>query len=144
MQRIPVSKFRDSLSELINQVAFGGETVMLERHGRTVGVVISPAEYQAFLTLQGVERPREVVGERAIEPPAAAPEPVLPAPPEAHGRPGLRVLGFPTAIETFSQPAPVAATPAPRMVRTVEVPAPPRPPQRRRPVRRSGFDPAVD
>jgi prevent-host-death family protein len=43
---------RDRLPETLNQVAYGGERVCITRHGKVVGVLISP---QDFALLQALE-----------------------------------------------------------------------------------------
>lgn len=46
--RIPTSKVRDDFAETLNQVAYGGERVVLVRHGKPVAAMI-PIDDLAFL-----------------------------------------------------------------------------------------------
>ena len=41
MTKIPVSEAREDLSEIINQVSYGGERIVLQRRGKDVVAVIS-------------------------------------------------------------------------------------------------------
>ncbi len=44
MTILPASEARAGLSEILNRVAFGGERIVLERHGRNVAAIISMAD----------------------------------------------------------------------------------------------------
>jgi len=48
---IGITKARESFSELVNRVAFGGERYMVERRGKPLAAVISVREYQQLMEL---------------------------------------------------------------------------------------------
>lgn len=48
VQEVPLTAARAQLSELVNQVAYGDETVLLTRHGRAVVALVSASEYERF------------------------------------------------------------------------------------------------
>jgi prevent-host-death family protein len=50
---IGIAKARESFSELINRVAFGGERYMVERRGKPLAALISAKEYQQLIELLG-------------------------------------------------------------------------------------------
>lgn len=41
MVRLPASRARDSLAEILNRVAYAGDRVILQRHGKDVAAVVS-------------------------------------------------------------------------------------------------------
>ncbi|HLZ68661.1 MAG TPA: type II toxin-antitoxin system Phd/YefM family antitoxin [Dehalococcoidia bacterium] len=47
-RRISIADARASLSDVTGSVYHTGETVILERHGKPVAVLISPAEYERY------------------------------------------------------------------------------------------------
>ena len=51
MAEISVSEARDSLSEIVNRVAYQGERVVLHRHGKTVAVLVSAADWDRLAAL---------------------------------------------------------------------------------------------
>jgi prevent-host-death family protein len=48
---IGIAKARESFSELVNRVAFGGERYMVERRGKPLAALISATEYQQLMEL---------------------------------------------------------------------------------------------
>ncbi len=46
MQEVPVTQARAALSDLVNRVVYGGERVVLTRHGRPVAAIVSAADLQ--------------------------------------------------------------------------------------------------
>ncbi|MCF6522422.1 type II toxin-antitoxin system Phd/YefM family antitoxin [Streptomyces sp. JJ36] len=72
---IPVTQARAELAELINRVVYGGERVVVTRHGRPLVALVSAAD------LEGPEEPREPGEDEVIStvsqarrPPSAAGE----------------------------------------------------------------------
>ena len=41
MHRVPASKAREQLADILNRVAFKGDRVVLHRHGKNVAAVVS-------------------------------------------------------------------------------------------------------
>lgn len=52
MNRLPASKARERISDILNEVAFGGERVVLHRHGKDVAAVISVEDLRRFEELE--------------------------------------------------------------------------------------------
>jgi len=50
--RIPVTKARQVLADLVNRVAYGGEHVVLTRHGRVVAAIIPPEDLELLQQLR--------------------------------------------------------------------------------------------
>jgi prevent-host-death family protein len=48
---LPVSKLRQALAEVLNQVGYGAQTVRIERHGRALGYLISPGDFEEYQLL---------------------------------------------------------------------------------------------
>jgi prevent-host-death family protein len=48
---IGIAKARESFSELVNRVAFGGERYVVERRGKPLAVLVSATEYQQLMDL---------------------------------------------------------------------------------------------
>ncbi|HEY63608.1 MAG TPA: type II toxin-antitoxin system prevent-host-death family antitoxin [Caldilineae bacterium] len=48
---IGIAKARESFSELVNRVAFGGERYVVERRGKAMAALISAAEYKQLMAL---------------------------------------------------------------------------------------------
>jgi methylated-DNA-[protein]-cysteine S-methyltransferase len=63
MTVLPASEARAQFSEILNRVAFGGERIVLERHGRHVAAMVPMADYSAL------ER-KEPSGKKKDGPPA--------------------------------------------------------------------------
>ncbi|NBM17685.1 type II toxin-antitoxin system Phd/YefM family antitoxin [Streptomyces sp. GC420] len=57
---IPVTQARAELAELINRVVYGGEHVVVTRHGKPLVALVSAAD------LQRLEALREAEGERVV------------------------------------------------------------------------------
>ncbi|MBA9005805.1 type II toxin-antitoxin system Phd/YefM family antitoxin [Thermomonospora cellulosilytica] len=81
--RIPVTKARQVLADLVNRVAYGGEHVVLTRHGRVVAAIIPPED------LELLQRLREGRIDLSRADGGAAPQEGLDAP-APHGTP-LRI-----------------------------------------------------
>ncbi len=52
MIRLPASEARQQVSEILNEVAYGHERVMLQRHGKDVAAVISADDLLPFEELE--------------------------------------------------------------------------------------------
>lgn len=52
METIQASEFRNEYSEIINQVCYKGKSILLERHGKPVAVLLSVDEYERLLRNQ--------------------------------------------------------------------------------------------
>lgn len=52
MIRLPASRAREKLSEIVNEVAFGNERMILQRHGRDMVAVISAEDLKRFEELE--------------------------------------------------------------------------------------------
>ena len=52
MSRLAASAARLQFSEIVNQVAFGGERVVLHRHGKDVAAIVSVADLQLLEQLE--------------------------------------------------------------------------------------------
>lgn len=52
MKRLPASKAREKLADILNEVAYGGERVRLHRHGKDIAVVISVEDLERFEALE--------------------------------------------------------------------------------------------
>jgi prevent-host-death family protein len=52
MIRLPASEARQKVSEILNEVAYGHERVMLQRHGKDVAALISAEDLQRFEELE--------------------------------------------------------------------------------------------
>ncbi|MDT9684376.1 type II toxin-antitoxin system Phd/YefM family antitoxin [Streptomyces sp. TRM76323] len=57
---IPVTQARAELADLINRVVYGGERVVVTRHGKPLVALVSSAD------LERLESAAEAAGERAI------------------------------------------------------------------------------
>lgn len=74
-----MTQARAELSDLVNRVAYGGERVVLSRHGRAVAAIVSAADLERLAALDeqtAVDRPALLVlGSRADSGhPTAAPQ----------------------------------------------------------------------
>ncbi|MDF2992230.1 MAG: prevent-host-death family protein [Microbacterium sp.] len=59
---VPVSEARGQLSELVNRVRFGGESIVLTRHGKGVAALVPIDQLPAELTAStDSESPNQVV-----------------------------------------------------------------------------------
>ncbi len=48
---LSVSKLRQSLAEVLNRVGYGDQVVRVERHGRVLGYLISPDDFEEYQLL---------------------------------------------------------------------------------------------
>ena len=67
MTRLPASKAREQLAEVLNRVAYGGERVVLERRGKGVAAVIPVEDLQLLEALEDrydVEAARAALAEQ--------------------------------------------------------------------------------
>jgi prevent-host-death family protein len=55
MVHIPVSEFKNEISESVNRVIYAGERVMLQRHGKDVAALISIKELKVLEELERME-----------------------------------------------------------------------------------------
>lgn len=74
MTRIPVTKARKTLSDVVSHVAFGGERVALSRNGRDLGAIIPMDVYRRTeaeenrLDLADLRRAKRETEERGEKP----------------------------------------------------------------------------
>ena len=52
MSRIPATAVRDSFSETLNRVAYKGERIVLERHGKAVAALVSVEDLALLESLE--------------------------------------------------------------------------------------------
>ena len=52
MIRLPASQARERFSEILNEVAYGHERMVLQRHGKDVAAVISAEDLKRFEELE--------------------------------------------------------------------------------------------
>jgi prevent-host-death family protein len=52
MIRLPASQVRERFSEMLNEVSYGHERLMLQRHGKDVAAVISAEDLKRFEELE--------------------------------------------------------------------------------------------
>lgn len=57
MAQLSVSKARETLSEIVNRVAYQGERVILQRHGRTVAALVSASDLSRLAALDSQSTP---------------------------------------------------------------------------------------
>ena len=72
MARLPASEARESFSEVVNQVAFGGERVVLQRHGKDVAAIVPVSDLRFLEAVEDkldLEAARRALSEK--EPPVA-------------------------------------------------------------------------
>jgi prevent-host-death family protein len=68
MSRLAASAARLQFSEIVNQVAFGGERVVLHRHGKDVAAIVSVADLQLLEQLENrvdLDAARAALNEKA-------------------------------------------------------------------------------
>jgi len=56
---IPVTQARAELADLINRVVYGGERVVVTRHGKPLVALVSAADLQRLEELDRLEQPAE-------------------------------------------------------------------------------------
>ncbi len=52
MTTLAATAFRDSFSETVNRVAYQGERIALERHGKTVAALVSAEDLELLQALE--------------------------------------------------------------------------------------------
>lgn len=52
MTRIPASEARLQFAEVVNKVAFGGERILLHRHGKDVAAIVPVEDLQLLESLE--------------------------------------------------------------------------------------------
>ena len=52
MTSLPVSKARQELAELLNRVAYKGERIVIERHGKTVAALVPTEDLEVLESLE--------------------------------------------------------------------------------------------
>ena len=52
MTRLPASQARERFSEILSEVAYGHERIILQRHGKDVAAVISAEDLKRFEELE--------------------------------------------------------------------------------------------
>jgi prevent-host-death family protein len=68
MTRIPASEARLQFAEVVNKVAFGGERVVLHRHGKDVAALVPMEDLQLLQQLENrmdLELARAALAEKA-------------------------------------------------------------------------------
>jgi prevent-host-death family protein len=55
MFHIPVSDFKNEIAEVINRVAYAGERVLLQRHGKDVAALVSMKELKILQEIEKME-----------------------------------------------------------------------------------------
>ncbi|MEU0685554.1 type II toxin-antitoxin system Phd/YefM family antitoxin [Streptomyces uncialis] len=70
---IPVTQARAELADLINRVVYGGETVVLTRHGKPLVALVSAADLQKLEALQESPDERAVSSVSSLAPLTSAP-----------------------------------------------------------------------
>lgn len=63
---IPVTQARAELADLINRVVYGGERVVVTRHGKPLIALVSADDLRRLDQLQELDEGREPVGERMV------------------------------------------------------------------------------
>ncbi|MCX4662409.1 type II toxin-antitoxin system prevent-host-death family antitoxin [Streptomyces sp. SID4919] len=70
---IPVTQARAELADLINRVVYGGETVVLTRHGKPLVALVSAGDLQKLEALQESPDEHTVSSVSSLVPLASAP-----------------------------------------------------------------------
>lgn len=55
MVHIPVSEFKNEISETLNRVVYAGERVLLQRHGKDVAALVSMEEFKILEEIEELE-----------------------------------------------------------------------------------------
>jgi len=55
MIHIPVSEFKNEISETLNRVVYAGERVLLQRHGKDVAALVSVKEVELLEEIERME-----------------------------------------------------------------------------------------
>ena len=53
MTRLPASRARTDLADILNRVAYGGERIVLHRRGKDVAALVYLADLELLRTLEG-------------------------------------------------------------------------------------------
>jgi prevent-host-death family protein len=61
VDEIPVTQARAELSDLVNRVVYGGERIVLTRHGKAVAAIVSAADLERLAPEPGPARADVVV-----------------------------------------------------------------------------------
>jgi len=59
--QVPLTQARAELADLVNKVAYGGERVVLTRHGKPLAAIVSADDF-AILEQAGTTTPTPLVG----------------------------------------------------------------------------------
>jgi prevent-host-death family protein len=59
--QVPLTQARAELADLVNKVAYGGERVVLTRHGKPLAAIVSAGDF-AILEQAGTTTPPPLVG----------------------------------------------------------------------------------
>ncbi len=70
---IPVTQARAELADLINRVVYGGERVVVTRHGKPLVALVSAADLERLETEREVAEERVISAVSAIRPAPSAP-----------------------------------------------------------------------
>ena len=60
MIHIPVSEFKNEIAETLNRVAYAGERVLLQRHGKDVVALISLEDLQILEKIEQLEEEQDI------------------------------------------------------------------------------------
>ncbi|OBQ47090.1 prevent-host-death protein [Streptomyces sp. H-KF8] len=63
---IPVTQARAELADLVNRVVYGGERVVVTRHGKPLVALVSADDLRRLDQLQELDEAREPVGEQMV------------------------------------------------------------------------------
>lgn len=69
---VPVTQARAQLADLINRVVYGGEQVVLTRHGKPLVGLVSAADLQRLRDLDAQTEEQVIVSVSAVGPAASA------------------------------------------------------------------------
>lgn len=67
MSRIPASEARVQFADIVNKVAFGGERIVLQRHGKDVAALVSIQDFRLLEELENrmdLDAAREALNEK--------------------------------------------------------------------------------
>lgn len=70
---IPVTQARADLAELINRVVYGGERVVVTRHGKPLVAFVSAADLERLENEEAAEREQVISSVSSIGPSTSAP-----------------------------------------------------------------------
>ena len=55
MVHMPVSEFKNSIGEILNQVAYAGERVFLQRRGKDIAAIVSISDLKTLKEIEAME-----------------------------------------------------------------------------------------